>query len=308
MPLLKGASVCRYLTLRATEHVLVFAWWERGQVLFTHKHYYFLQEYNEIHWHYVIIITDPVYKFLCHKPHHCLIQQTDRFFVWVCVCVHSGWLLFWQWCCGWCGRLLEVCQSKTNQSCLYFLALPLSALQSCSNQAAQKSQQLSSNAPNCSPGTMHWASVGCWSRDKVKAHHHEFHFSVYQQPHLTFTGNCLYWSRVCVLSHHWNPVLFGGVWHASWYSPPRQSSACMCRRMVRRWQSQRSEWHYWCFKMLNSRGVGWNPKTVESLSVVIPHSSKLLLLKPASHAVLFIQHSEGPAFEFVFTEKLKGVV
>lgn len=149
-----------------------------------------------------------------------------------------NWLLLWQWRCGWCWRMLEVCQSKTNQSCLYFLALPPSAPQSCSNRAAQKSQQRSSDAPNCSPGTMRRASVGCWSRGKVKAHH-KFHFSVYQQPRLTFTGNCLYWSHACVLSHRWNPVLFGGVLHASSHSPPRRSAACMSGRMVRRWQSQK---------------------------------------------------------------------
>lgn len=141
-----------------------------------------------------VIKTDPVHTPFCLPAHHCL-------FIRVCVCVHSGWLLFWQWRRGWCGGLLEVCQSKTNQSCLYFLALPLSALQSCSNQALPKSQQLSSNAPNCSPGTIHQASAGCWSRGKVKAHH-KFHCSVYQQPRLTFTCNCLYWSLVYVLLRH----------------------------------------------------------------------------------------------------------
>lgn len=43
----------------------------------------------------------------------------------------------------WC---VCVCQSKTNQFCLYFVSLSLSALQSCSNQAAPKSQQMATEA------------------------------------------------------------------------------------------------------------------------------------------------------------------
>lgn len=115
----------------------------------------------------------------------------------------------------------------------------LSAPQSLSNQAAQKSQQLPSNAANCSPGPMHQVSVGCRSRRKVKAHH-KFHFSVYQQVHLTFTGNCrtiktLVCSGVLGMPAEGAlPACAGGWWGDS---------------------SQRSAWYYCCFRMFNNKGL-----------------------------------------------------
>lgn len=149
--------------------------------------------------------------------------------------------------------MLEVCQSKTNQSCLYFLALPLSAPQSCSNQAAQKRQQLSSNAANRSLGTCTRRALGADQEAKS---------GLITSSTSVFINSSTWLLQATVSIDHMHTtcrtvktLVCSGVFGmpARILLPEGALPAC-----AGGWwgdSSQRSEWHYCCFIMFNSKGV-----------------------------------------------------
>lgn len=161
----------------------------------------------------------------------------------------TGSFLFKEWY-GWCGVLLEVCHNKTNQSCLYFWALPVFAPQSCSNQAAHNYpttiQRCSKLLPRHNAPGERWVLIKRQSQGSSQV-------SLQCLP----TALPDLYRQLSLLIKHIRPVtlvkpiLFGAVQHASLNLPRIWSSTWICRSDL----SQRSEWHYLCFKWFSGTRV-----------------------------------------------------